>query len=344
MSLVVIVEPDELSYLKLKDLLGTVESDITYQVVSSPDKAVDLLKEGKIDILISEIEMSVMSGKELFSLAEMLSPGTVRIAMTSAKKIRETVAFMNECKVFKIIITPVGVVNDVTDPVAAAIQYKELCEKMYTEAASIDDNIFSTEEDFRRMEDRYITNSVKYDNVIKILTSLIDTNIELDNMAPETKEKLKDWYQWLLETYVNTLTQSNGDYMVCRNTLMDRYHSESNGRTFHMYKKSEFSIPAYKMNEITYMTMLMANTCFMLLEKYDIRVLLEDTEKYYIVRFECNYASNIGEDGKLLFKESDEAFRKELFTANEKFVNIFLYREVALAKENKYYVNIAVTK
>lgn len=344
MSYVLIVEPEEQVYRKLKDLLSTVHGDVEYQLVMSPDDAVEVMKSKSVDVLVSEMEMDVISGKELFSLAEMISPDTVRVFMTPANKTNETVHFMNECKTHRVIITPVQLVQDIVEPVTACLNYKRLLDKKREEEDIVNDTLFETDEDYSRMESSYIENSMKYDNVVKAVDEMIQHNIELLNEEDECKKKLKSWYRWLLDTYVNILTLTNGDYVFCRNLLMNKFHSERLGQKFHMYQKEEFKIVPQRMNEITYMTMVLSNTFKTLFKKYDIKVMLEDTEKYYIIRYECDYAINRGRGNVIAYKEENETFRKYLKEATGKFVNVFSYKEVTLSKEDKFIVNIAVAK
>lgn len=344
MSFVLIVEPDELVLQKVNDLLATEECVFDYQVVATPDIAVEQLGSREVDVLVSEINMPIMSGNELFSLANMISPDTVHVAITSANKVTETVAFMNECKVHKLIISPFHVVDDVLEPVMAALEYKKLKDRMKAEEKAFDDRITHTNEDYTRMENHYIENSVIYDDAVEVITNLIKVNIDESNDSMRTKEKMASWYRMLLGTYVDTLILSKGNYMVARNTLMDMFHSEIEEVTFHLYKKGEFEIQPKKMNEITYMLKLLSYAVKMLLPKYDIRVLLEDTEKYYIIRYECDYEKSIGNAGKICYLENDEEYRERLIKATDRFANIFSYKEVSLEKEHRHLVNIAVEK
>lgn len=344
MSFVLIVEPDELVVQKVNELLSTEECQFEYQVVTTPDKAVELFDSKNVDVLVCEINMPIMSGSELFSLTNMISPDTIHVAITSANKVTETVAFMNECKVHKLIISPFHVVDDVVEPIMAALEYKKLKDRMKAEEKAFDDSIFHTNEDYNRMENHYMENSVIYDDAVEVITNLIKANIDESKDSKETKEKMASWYHMLLDTYVDTLIQSKGNYKLARNTLMNMFHSEAEELTFHLYKKSEFEIMPKKMNEITYMLKLLCYAAKILLPKYDIRVLLEDAEKYYIIRYECDYAKCIDVAGNVCYLESDENYRKRLMKATDRFVNIFSYKEVSLEKEHKHLINIAVEK
>ncbi len=345
MSFVVIVEPDEIIRLNLKDFLETVDQNMfEYMLVRTPDRAVELLEQRHVDVLVSEVEMPIISGRELFSLAEMISPDTVRIALTNALKIEETVAFMNECKTYKIIITPCKVARDILAPVEAALEYKNLMDQLKHEDDLLNDTINESELDFQKLEMLVMNNKEEYQSMIAVIKELAWKNLERLQDDRECQQKMKQWYTWLLNTFYQSMIASNGNYMLCQNTLMNEFHYTEMGRTYAMYKKEEFPIEASKMNEITFIITLMANTCKQLLTHYDIRVLLECVEKYYIVRFECKYTSEIDDKGNLILQEANEAYIQELKKATEKFVDSFSYRSVSMEKEESYVINIAVTR
>lgn len=344
MSFVLIVEPDEFVFQKMNDLLATEECEFEYQVVATPDHAMELFYSREVDVVVSEINMPIMSGRELFMFVNMISPDTVSVAITDADKVIETVSFMNECKVRKLIISPFHVVDDVIEPITAALEYKKLKDKMKAEEKAFDDSIFHTNEDYNRMENHYIENSVKYDDAMEVISNLTKANIDTLNVPLQTKEKMSAWFRMLLDIYVSTLIQSNGNYLNCKNTLMDRLHQDGEEFTFHLYKKGEFEIQQDKMKEITYILLLLGMAAKIILSKYDIRVLLEDTEKYYIIRFECDYGKNVSTSGDILYQEKDASYRKFIVKATEHFTNIFSYKEVSMTKDQKFIMNVAVEK
>ena len=84
---------------------------------------------GSYFAIFMDMQMPVIKGTELFSMIEMMSPETIRIVMTDGARIADTVAFMNECRTFKIIIKPCRVADDLMAPIRAAFRYKEQLER-----------------------------------------------------------------------------------------------------------------------------------------------------------------------------------------------------------------------
>lgn len=346
MSFVVIVEPDEVIQANLRDFLETIDQKkmFEYMLVRTPDRAVELLEQRCVDVLVSEVEMPLISGKELFSLAEMISPDTVRIALTNALEIEETVAFMNECKAYKIIITPCKVARDILAPIESALEYKRLMDQLKQENELVNDTINEAESDYQKLEQLTMKHKEEYQSMLSMITELAHKNIGRMTMDTVCQQKMKNWYTWVLNAFYQNMIAANGNYMLCQNTLMNEFHYTEREWKFAMYKKEDFEIEPAKMNTITFIIMLMAYACKQLLAHYDIRVLLECVEKYYIVHFECNYASSMDNQGNLIFEEDNMAYIQELKKVTEKFVESFSYRVVPLEKEESYMVNIAVER
>lgn len=344
MSFVVIVEPDEFTWERLNDFLETADKKFEYSLVRTPDRAVEIMEQCQVDVLVSEVEMPIISGQELFAMAEMISPNTVRIAMTSAKRIEDTVAFMNACKTYKIIITPCKMAGDIIDPIEAAIRYKKLMNQARSEEEAIQDTINEAEADYQNMEQTVYKNKEDYQNMLSVIRDLVYKNLEKRAMSEECSAKMKHWYVWLLNAYYQTMIASNGNYILAKNNLLNDFHSIEKNRRFVINKKTDFEINPAKMNEISYILTMLANTCRLLLPQYYIQVLLEDSEKYYIVRFECRYTDSLDAEKKLVLQESNDEYVEELKKATEKMTDIFSYRSVLLQKEESVLLNIAVER
>jgi len=89
MEFVMIVEPDEVGRKRLEAVFQTEKPSFSYQITGRPEEALDILEHQKTDVLVCETSLSVLSGREFFTMAKMISPDTVRVAMTSAEHVKE---------------------------------------------------------------------------------------------------------------------------------------------------------------------------------------------------------------------------------------------------------------
>lgn len=344
MSFVVIVEPEEANAERIRAILEAAERSFDYELVTSPERAIDIVEEKKVDVFISDMEMPIMTGSELFSMIEMISPDTIRVAMTDAKKITETVAFMNECRAFKVIIKPCRVADDLLSPITASIEYKEMKQRIRHDEKNADMGIFSTEHDYKKMDATCRQNERNFIKTRDLFVQMISSNLEFGSLNPKVSGKLKNWYEWMLSEYMENIALGSGNLEESVMRLKSTYHHPDSNCIFQIKKTAKEKILPEKMNELSFLLHLMAGMCHRMLYKYKIQIIIETVEKAYILRFSCKWKEISEPDEGVGFREPDESVRKVLFRAAEACVDAFGYKSVILDKEEEVIVNIAVRR
>lgn len=285
MSFVLIVEPDEVNAARIRTILESLELDFSYQLVTSAEAGILYLEEHTPDVFVGDMQMPVISAAELFSMAEMMVPDMIRIVMTDGGQIEETIDFINECRAYKIIIKPCRVADDLLVPIHAAIQYKEQRRRAMQLQQKAAENRAVLEKEYNRLNEAALKSAEDMkraqDTAAEIIGVNIDADKELDDMI---KERLKRWYQWMLEEYGHQVINGSGDYeKVLRNQLAT-FHNPEHGCVFMMKKNTPNEIIPRCMNEIAYVIRLTAGVCKDLQSCYQIHVLLEEAEMAYILR------------------------------------------------------------
>lgn len=339
MYFVVIVEPDEINAERIRTILDTVEKNFSYELTQIPEQGIEIVEKRKADVFISSLELNVMTGAELFSVIKIISPETVLVAMADANQIAETVECMNQCKTFKVIIKPCRIADDLLSPINACIAYKEMLKKHHKEEAAVYQGLFSTEQDIKELEIEWQVTYFNYERIQAVLRKMADTNIEAGSFDPEEETKLKDWYDWLLETYMKTMIDSEGEYEQAAKELHEAYHEPANDRSFQMKKKSEAPVLPQKMNEMHYMIQVVIESIKRCCGEYRVAAMIEETEQVYILRI--IYALPKATD---LYVEENESVRKALAKAAEEAIAAFGYQSVTMDRDMDVFMNIAVPK
>lgn len=341
MGFVLIVEPEEVNAARIHTILDGVDTDFDYILVDSAEKGIEVMENQKVDVFIADMQMPVMSGTELFSMIEMMSPDTVRIVMTDGGKINETVAFMNECRTFKIIIKPCRVADDLLTPIHAAFHYKKKRELMPSAAAAGTLAELEVCAEFERTWEERLT---RYQRIKNIYTEIIDWNLELAAMEPKILERVKRWYQWMSDEYLHLAVCGSGNFEQVVKLLAGTCHEPKYGCTFQMAKKGKFEISAERMNEMAYILRLVTGVCKDLMSVYHISVLLEDSEKAHILRI--RYLVEREENGEQLaehtYRIHNKPLRQALMRATELSVEGFGYKTVVIHKPGEDILNIAI--
>ena len=158
MEFVMIVEPDEVGRKRLEAVFQTEKPSFSYQITGRPEEALDILEHQKTDVLVCETSLSVLSGREFFTMAKMISPDTVRVAMTSAEHVKDILSFLNECDIYKLIMKPCASFADFIEPVNAALEYHRLKKQAESDLEQANMNLFFSEKDFERIAALYWVN------------------------------------------------------------------------------------------------------------------------------------------------------------------------------------------
>ena len=90
MEFVVIVEPDEVGRKRLEGTFQSEKPSFSYKITEKPEEALDILEQQKVDVLVCETSLSVLSGREFFSMAKMTAYGSSYFFSAVADVVTET--------------------------------------------------------------------------------------------------------------------------------------------------------------------------------------------------------------------------------------------------------------
>ena len=187
MGFVVIAEPDEVNAARIKTILDSLDKDFSYALVGSAEAAIQLVEQNTTDVFIADMQMPVIKGTELFSMIEMMSPETIRIVMTDGARIADTVAFMNECRTFKIIIKPCRVADDLMAPIRAAFRYKEQLERAAGQEQEQETACSMTEQAYLEHRRMWLMRASNNKRAQDVLAELMKVNLSFSDMEAERK-------------------------------------------------------------------------------------------------------------------------------------------------------------
>lgn len=346
MSFVVIVEPNEIHAASIRAILDGVETNFEYGLVTTAEAAIDMVERQKPDVFIGEMQMPVMSGEELFAMVEMISPETIRVVMSDGGEIEKTIDFINECKIFKIIIKPCRLAEDLLVPINAALEQKESRKVKEVENQKLEAQIDAVKQSYAKTEAEWNRVIDSYGRAKQILVRLLEFNTELAQYDEKTEECLRKWYAWMVEQYIKTnLAGAHDSYAKIEKKLTDYGADEMNGQAFQMKNICREPIQSEQLNEIAYILMLCIGYCKAVFKRYDAKVRIEDAQKAFILRMRCTlFRDWTKEDKPILYREKDAKVRNILYKATERAVDAFGYKAVMLQKDDDIIINIAVRK
>lgn len=346
MNLVLIVEPDEVNAARIRTILESLELNFSYELVTSAEAAIASVEQHMPDVFIGDMQMPVISAAELFSMVEMMAPDAVRIVMTDGGRIQETVEFMNECRTFKIIMKPCRVADDLLVPINAALDYKRQCEDKGQEKQAADASHASVEEEYARVSAIEQQKSDDLRHAQSIIMDMIAAHIDADTSIEENvRERLKRWYQWMMEEYVRQVLQGSGDYEQVRRAQIAFCDDPKHNNTFSMKKNTPNQIEPKCMNVMAYVLRLVTGVCKDLQISYRIQTIIDETDKAYILR--VRYHMEKTADGVCVpsaYRVRNKEIRRRIRQATEFGIAAAGCKTAVVQKETEDILNVAIVR
>lgn len=345
-SRVLIAEPDEVNVSRIRTILESLELDFEYELVTSAEAAIASVERRIPDVFIGDMQMPVISAAELFSMIEMMTPDTVRIVMTDGGRIQETVEFMNECRIFKIIMKPCRVADDLLVPINAALTYKRQLGEKGKEKQAADDSHTSLEEEYAKLctIQRQNTNDLK--RAQSIIMDMISANIDAGtSMDEKVRERVKRWYQWMIEEYVRQVINGSGDYEQVLRAQIAFCDDPIHNNTFFMKKNTPNEIEPKCMNVIAYVLRLVTGVCKDLQIRYRIQAVIDEADKAYIlrVRYQMEKTAD-GAEVPSAYRVRNEEIRRQIRYATELGIAATGCKTAVVQKETEDILNVAIVK
>jgi len=98
-----------------------------YNIISttSPSEALDYISTKNIDVIITDEQISEMTGTELMVRAKVIAPNTMRIVLTGNAALQSAVEVINSGDVYRYLMKPVNII-DLALTLRQAIQQRTL--------------------------------------------------------------------------------------------------------------------------------------------------------------------------------------------------------------------------
>lgn len=99
----------------------------SYELLSatSPEKALEILSQRRVDVIVSDEQMPGMLGSELLALAAKDYPETIRIILTGHANVEAAVRAINEGQIYRFLIKP-SHAAELAVTIRQALEHKEL--------------------------------------------------------------------------------------------------------------------------------------------------------------------------------------------------------------------------
>ena len=277
----------------------------TYDIVfaSEPEDVIELLETKQVRILICELDMPVLSGKEIFSICSLVSPSTVKIAMTKVENISEILQFVNECNIFKLLLKPVYFSEDIISVIENAIRYyaiQEMDQEIDKEMSlDIEEQFVQQLDDHNELHlvsaltvyDQGMFNiqkkEIKFQQLREIILQIVEQDFNYDPQTIQSEVVLFNYMDEVMNYYLECFCCSLITYEEFQKRMEEQYSISPTKKIANvnlnvaLYSKKEFS-------KLSFACFVFAKLCLILLDEYQLKISFEEKKDRLIVKFLCS--------------------------------------------------------
>lgn len=293
MNTVVILDHDSVSIEGCRRMLTVSRNDdIEYKFFQEPEKAVEYVRNYPVAVLLSELEMPVMSGKEVFDMVEILSPSTVRIAMAQVKDVEHTLEIFNQARIFKMIVKPFFLVEDILGPIQEALEYYEEWKKTEERRQKMEQKLEKVEQDIRQLSEKLEDKKRKHDGIYHVAVGVIKGNLssEIEELDAQDSNYTSAACEELLQEFMRYYMYEEHQYQFHVEHMKNLFHHPEEGCIFQVQNKAGNELPSDVMAKVAYGMFLGGYLCQQILRSYRTIMMVEREGSFYVLRMFCQYS------------------------------------------------------
>lgn len=285
METIVFVDNDSKWTANYKRMLTPFQQEWDCVYFQHPEDAMEYMSSHPTEVLVCELDMPVMSGKELFEMVDMLSPATVKIGITQVRDVASSLEMLNQIKIFKLILKPFFVAEDLVFPIREAIRrYKE---NLWHEGTiqKAEKKLQELNQEMEELHKKVDGKKQKHDRIIDAMRGILEANLSFPvaDFDAGRKEFVKDFCAEIMQEFFQYYMYEKKNLIFYLSYLKNKFHHPGRSQVFGIRNKVSGEVPVTVMNRIAYVTFLVGYLCEQCLERYHIENMLEAEGNAYVV-------------------------------------------------------------
>lgn len=311
METVVIVDNNRKMLDNYRRMIETGREKITCRYFTYPEEAVEFMQKEGAAVLVCELDMPVMSGREVFDIVEMFSPATIKIAMTEVTDVRKTLEIVNQSRIFKLILKPFFLPEDLIEPIRAALKYYRLREKDLEQPLR---NIGMEQTDIRTRE---LVSELKvkqqmYHNISRTMSGILKGSLQWEESGVSEEEiaEAVRLYDSLIREFMRYYMFGTQNYIFHLNYLMNLFSAPEKNRVFQIKNKDRQEIPNEILLKIAYTIFVIGYISKEIFVQYQLVAGIEELEQVYILKVVLKHPVKQGKMTELFQQMEEEVVHR----------------------------------
>ncbi len=285
METIVFVDNDSKWTANYKRMLTPFQEEWNCVYFQHPEDAMEYMSSHPTEVLVCELDMPVMSGRELFEMVDMLSPATVKIGITQVRDVAYSLETLNQIKIFKLILKPFFVAEDIIFPIREALRHYK--ENLWHEGTiqKAEKKLQELNQEMEELHKKVDSKKQGHDRILDGMLGILEANLSypVADFDVERKELVKDFCAELMQEFFQYFMYEKKNLIFYLSYLKNKFHHPGKSQVFGIRNKFDGKVPVSVMSRIAYVTFLVGYLCEQCLERYHIENMLEAEEDMYIL-------------------------------------------------------------
>lgn len=290
-ELVAILDDNSKSMEGYRRMLEASREEIECRFFQRPEDVVRFVKNNQVAVLVSELEMPYMSGKELFDIVGMISPSTVRIGMAQTDDVAKTLEIFNQAWMYRLILKPFFLPEDLIGPIQEGLKRYRALQEEEKRQNGMEAKL---EELSRRMEavsaelDR---KKRRHTGIYKVTLGIVRGNLspETSGLGADTCSDVEELCGELLGGFMRCYLYEDYGFQHYAQKMRERFHHPESGCIVQVKNKAGSEIPVELMPKIAFGMFMGGILCQTLFVSYRLAMLVEREGRNYLLRIFCQY-------------------------------------------------------
>lgn len=285
METIVFVDNDSKWAANYKRMLTPFLEEWNCVYFQHPEDAMEYMSLNQTEVLVSELDMPVMSGRELFEMVDMLSPTTVKIGIMQVRDVASSLEMLNQIKIFKLILKPFFVAEDLVYPIREALRhYKENMRQEGT-LRKAEQKLQELNQEMEELQKKMAQKKQGHDKILEAVLCILEADLgyPVADFDPERKEIVKAFCAELMQEFFQYYMYEKKNLIFYLSYLKNKFHHPGRSQVYGIKNKVSGDIPVTVMNRIAYVAFLAGCLCEQCLKKYHIENMLEMEGDEYVL-------------------------------------------------------------
>lgn len=337
MNTVVILDNNHKEIEGYQRMLMSFQKQIDCKMFEDPEEAIEYVKKNTVAVIVCELKIPIMSGREVLEMVEMISPSTIRLAMTQVKDVTETLELFNRCRIFKLILKPFFLVEDLEEPIQEALKEYEIWKEKETQKKKMENELEQLVLNIQQLSIQLEKKKKAYNKIYQVANGFMKGNLNSEMIELNSQESnvISSVCEELLKEFMRYYMFEVHNYKFHLKRLQELFHHPEKGCLFQVQYKTKDEASIELLQKIAYGIFLGGYLCQQLLVYYRAMMMIEKENSVYVLRMFCQYSK-----GENMYKIKEKKVREFIKDIIAEIANTLSVQFVKGVREQEFAVKM----